>query len=281
MTPDLSYSWKRLQEVKLMHRSVSQVSEYLESLGGCNYKYFLKRVVRVWDKPAAWFPQGSGVHTGAEFWEKNGRKPSRETVQAVYREEYTREVYRYAEKTPNLNYWSPSHIYVGWDDITRRALVGVKQLDNYLDYYEKNPDQVPWTTQDGQKAIELKFEVALDGVKAMGFIDQVIVRPDGTTVVRDLKTGKKPGGMLQLKTYQIALVEQFDLLVDSGDYFLLDKKKPLAPYDLDAMSEDQVTDLFGLMDRGVREESFDPSPEPEKCRMCTFKTSCEYSAEGK
>lgn len=275
MADSLEWSWKRLQDVKLMDRSVSQVSEYLAELGGCNYKYFLKRVVQVWDRPAGWFPQGTGVHTGAEFWERSGRTASREATHKVYREEFTRQIYKYAEDTPNLNYWSPSHIYVGWADIVRRAGVGSKQLDNYLDYYEKHPDQVPWVTPQGEKAIELKFRIALDGVKVMGFIDQVM-----GDVVRDLKTGKKPGGLLQLKVYSIALDKEYDHPVTSGDYFLLDKKKPTAGYDLDAMSEDQVTDLFGRMNQGVRSESFDPSPEPEKCRQCPFKTSCAFSAEG-
>lgn len=272
---ELEYSWKRLQDVKLMDRSVSQVQEYLDELGGCKYKYFLNRVVRLWDRPAAWFPQGTAVHAAAEYWELSGRTASRAEVKDRYRDAYREDIFKYAEKTPNLNYWSPSYTYIGWKDITRRAFVGEKQLDNYLDYYEKYPDQQPWVTPQGDKAVELKFRILLDKVRAQGYIDQVM--GSGVFVVRDLKTGKKPGGMLQLKLYAIALKKEFDLDVVLGDYFLLDKRKPTKSYDLTEMSEEQVVDLFGKTNEGIRMEDFEPSPDPEKCRMCPFNQACSYS----
>lgn len=269
---ELEYSWGRMQRVKLADRSVSQIQEYLEDLGGCAYKFFLNRIVRAWDMPAAWLPQGTAVHTAAEFWERSGRTADRAAVLEAYKSAYREDLAKLMEVTPNLNYWFPSWKYLGWDDITRRATKGIGQVDNYLNYYDKNPDQKPWTTPTGELAIEHKFRVKLDNVWVLGYIDQVI---DG--LVRDLKTGKKPGGTLQLKVYAVALKKEFDLDVTEGDYFLLDNKKPTKKYDLTQMSEDQVTDLFGRMNEGVRNEDFDASPDPDKCRMCPFKTACKYS----
>lgn len=274
---EIQYSWGRLQNVKLSDRSVSQLQEYMDELGGCPYKFFLNRVVKAWNRPAAWLPQGSAVHTAAEFWERSGRTATRDEVEEAYRQAYRAETAALMVDTPNLNYWSPSWRYVGWEDITRRAFKGFGQLHNYLDYYIKHPEEVLWTTPDGQKALELKFRITLDKVRVQGYIDQVV--GNGTFVVRDLKTGKSPGGTLQLKVYAVALDKEFGLEVKEGDYFLLDKKKPTSKYDLTQMSDEQVIDLFGRMNEGVRNEYFEPSPEPDKCRMCPFRQICDFAAE--
>ena len=73
---EFDHDWARMQTVKAMSRSVSQAQLYLDDLGGCAYRYYLSRVIRVWDRPAAWLPQGTAVHGAAEWWERGGRKAS-------------------------------------------------------------------------------------------------------------------------------------------------------------------------------------------------------------
>jgi putative RecB family exonuclease len=280
---ELEWSWGRLQEVKLQHRSISQAQEYLDELGGCAYRYFLNRVVRAWDMPAAWLPQGLAVHEAAEFWERSGRKASREEVFEVCRQAYRKHIDRLVEMTPNFNYWNTGWSLGGWDDIVRRAEFAVQQIGRYLDYYEKHPDEQIWITPNGDKAIELEFHMQLDGIKVMGYIDQIIAWYERQPVhlrLRDIKTGKKPGGTLQLKVYDLAIEEEFGLKIGEGDYWMGNSGKPTKEaYDLTAMSRDQVVDLFGRLDKGVRAEEFDPSPDPDKCRMCGVRSACIY-AEG-
>lgn len=277
---ELQWSWGRLQNVKLQDRSVSQLKEYLDELGGCGYRYFLNRVVRAWDKPAAWFPQGLAVHEAAEFWERSGRTATRMDVLEKYREYYRGHYFKMIQTTPNLEFWFPSWKYFGWSDITRRAFKGEEQISKYLDYYNKFPFEVPWTTPKDQLAIELRFDMTLDKVIVVGYIDQVIQWVDSDPLqlrLRDIKTGKNPGDTLQLKVYDLAMEKQFGQTIGQGDFFMAEKGKPTKPYDLTQMSELQVTELFGRMDEGVRNEVFDPSPDPDKCRMCSVRNACEFA----
>lgn len=277
---ELEWSWGRLQNVKLQDRSVSQLKEYMDELGGCAHKYFLNRVVRAWDMPAAWFPQGLAVHEAAEFWERSNRSVERNDVLEKYRDSYRYHWKKLAETTPNLNYWFPSWKYVGWDDLTRRAFKGEEQINRYIDYYEKFPFEMPWITPDGQLAIELRFDMVLDKVKVIGYIDQVIEWFESSPThlrLRDIKTGKNPGDTLQLKVYDLAIEKKYGVEIREGDYFTLEKKKPSKMYDLTVMSELQVTELFGKMNEGVVAEEFEPSPSPEKCRMCPVRAACQFA----
>jgi len=276
---ELEWSWGRLQNVKLQDRSVSQLKEYLDELGGCAYAYFLNRVVRAWNMPAAWLPQGLAVHEAAEFWERSNRTSSDEEVLDEYRNKYRMHYQNLTETTPNLNYWFPSWKYVGWDDVTRRAFKGEEQVLRYMEYYRKFPFEVPWITPSGELAIEIRFDMVLDSVKIQGYIDQVISWYESSPEqlrLRDIKTGKNPGDTLQLKVYDLAMEKTFGVTIGEGDYFMAEKGKPTKPYDLTQMSELQVTELFGKMDAGVRNEEFDPSPDPDKCRMCSVKSACTF-----
>lgn len=277
-TSEPEYSWQRMQDVKGQSRSVSQVKSYLPELGGCGYAYFLNRIARAWSKPAAWLPQGLAVHEAAEFWEKSNRTASREEVIAAYQKSYREHTTRLEHDTPNLNFWFPSGPYKGWDDITRRALLGLDMVDRYLKYYQETaPNEVIWITPDGEPAIELRFDMVLDGIKITGFIDQVIsMIMDGKLRLRDIKSGNSPGDTFQLKVYDIAVLEEFGIAIGEGDYWMGRKGKPTKPYDLTPMSREQVIDLFGKMDSGVKQESFEPDPSPDKCRFCSVASACQY-----
>lgn len=277
---ELEWSWGRLQEVKLQDRSVSQLQQYMDELGGCAYRYFLSRVVKAWDVPAAWLPQGLGVHEAAEYWERSDRKASRDEVLEVYRQSYRTHTARLVEDTPNFNHWNTGWSLPGWDDVVRRAKIGEEQTGRYLDYYEKHSDERIWTAPDGTKAIELEFHMQLDQVKVMGYIDQVIEFFNRVPLhlrLRDIKTGKKPGGTLQLKVYDLAIEDCFDTEIGEGDYWMGGPGKPTKqPYDLTLMSRGQVVDLFGRLDQGIKQEDFEPSPDPDKCRMCGVRSACIY-----
>jgi putative RecB family exonuclease len=275
---EIEWSWGRMQEVKLQPRSVSQLSSYMEELGGCNYRYFLVRIAQAWDKPAAWLPQGLAVHEAAEAWEMSDRQMPRDQVIEVYKEAYRAHTRRLAKDTPNFDYWSPSWKYVGWGDITRRALIGLEQINRYLDWYEKHPGERIWRTPKGEKAIEIRFDMSLGVVKVIGYIDQIIETGVHQLRLRDIKTGKKPGGVLQLKVYSLAVEKQYGVTISEGDYWMGGTGKPTREtYDLSSMSEEQMVDLFERMDRGVKAEEFEPSPDPDKCRMCPVRTACVFA----
>lgn len=278
MINEPDYSWQRMQDVKGHARSVSQIKSYLPELGGCGYAYFLTRIVKVWNKPAAWLPQGLAVHEAAEFWEKSNRTASRDQVVEVFKQSYRAHTKRLESSAPNHSFWFASGPYKGWNDITRRANLGLEQVDRYLDYYlNKAPGEVIWKTPDEKPAIEYKFDMELDRVKVTGFIDQIIFSMVTERLrIRDIKSGNNPGDTLQLKVYDLAILDKYGVAIGEGDYWMGRKGKPTKVYDLNPMTREQVVDLFGKMDQGVKQEQFEPNPSRERCMFCPVASACQF-----
>lgn len=256
------------------HRSVSQYQQYTR----CPYSYYLTRVAQEWQRPAAWLPQGLAVHEAAEVYEMSGRMMDLDEAQEVFRDSYAKHTNRLAEDTPNFDFWFASGPYRGEQDIERRFGLGLDQVERYLDYYTSTaPDEKIWTTPDGTPAIELPFSIDLDGVEVKGFIDQVIASPDHP-FPRDIKTGNKPGDDFQLAVYALALLMVYGVEVSVGDYWMGRKGKPTVPYKLDQWTKESIAAEFKQVDDGIRSESFEPDPEPSKCRFCSVASSCAFSA---
>lgn len=256
------------------YRSVSQHNSYNQ----CPYRYKLERIDKVWQRPAAWLPQGTAVHHAAEVWEKSGRKLSVPEAQSAFAESYAEEVNRCAEQTPNFNFWFSSGRYHGEQDTNRRYLKGRGQVQSYIDYAQAHPNEVIWIAEDGTPGIELDFEVTLGDVPVRGFIDQVLTAPEGRAHVRDLKTGKNPGDEFQLATYGIAVKKLHDVDVLTGDYWMAQQGKPTITYDLTEWPESRLVDAFGTLDQNIKAERFEPKPEPSKCSRCSVQMSCDFAA---
>lgn len=258
------------------HRSVSQLQSYER----CPYAYYLARVQKVWQRPAAWLAQGSAVHEAVEAWEKSGRRMTLEDAQDVYRESYQTHINASCEKTPNFEFWFRSGPYDGEADTLRRFGLGLEQVERYIRWAEKHPDEVPWKSEDDETlGVELPFDIDLDGVPIRGFIDQVIPNGCGDEViVRDLKTGNQPGDDFQLGVYAVALSEQYGLFAPTGDYWMGKSGKPTYPYDLSEWTRERVSEKFRELEDNISAERFDPKPDPRTCAFCDVASSCEFSS---
>src|SRR5699024_9703686 len=258
-----------------MHRSVSQVNQYAK----CPYGYKLDRIDRVWSRPAAWLSQGTAVHAAAEAYERSGRTMTLEQMQDVFREEYANATAELAEDTPNTEYWLASGPYKGPQDIERRYDIGLEQCARYIDWYQEHPEETVWITPDGVLAVELPFDVDLNGVRVRGYIDAVVVDPERGLVVRDNKTGNQPGDDFQLATYAVAVAETYDVPQPAwGDYWMGRSGKPTKPYDLSGWTKDKVAAVYKDMDDAVKAGHFPADPEPSKCRFCSVAMSCDFRA---
>jgi len=258
------------------HRSVSQVKQWEQ----CPHSYYLARIVKAWERPAAWLDHGKADHAAIEAWEKSGRTMTREQAHDVFREEYAKGINALCADTPNFNFWFSSGKYRGEADVERRYGIGLEMVDRYIAYAEKASHEAIWITPDGTPAIELGLDVDLDGVRVKGFIDQVITTgDDGELRVRDVKTGASPGETFQLKTYAVMIEETYKVPVHVGDYWMGKTGKPTKhPYDLTEMTRSEVVDRFHAADEGIRAENWEPKPDPDVCRRCPVATACAFSA---
>lgn len=265
------------EEDQRTFRSVSQVKDWEK----CPYAFKLKRIDKLWRKPAAWLPQGLGVHEAAEAWEKSERKMPLQEVEDVFRASYAEHINRLAEDTPNFTKWFRSGGYrrTVEEDIERRYHIGLEQTGRYLDYYTRKPNEVLFRTTDDEPYVEQPFEMLLGDVWVRGYVDQVTWDEElGEWVVRDVKTGKSPGDEFQLAVYGIALLDEYDLKIRHGDYWMAVSGKPTIPYDLTDFSRERITDEFGRFDEEIRTQDYTPRPSVDACKMCEVNWACESRA---
>lgn len=280
------------------HLSVSQVQAYEED----PYHYYLSRRLGAWEHPAAWFGQGTGVHAAIEAFERSGREMSPADMEAEFIRSYTEEIDRALADCPNTHYWFNSGPYGGAEDIERRLNIGIQQTASYWDWavLGKGVDEVPWTTPDGQLAIELPFEVDFGGVKVKGYIDQVMeVRPPAPRTpsgavsksrsaltawesqpkilrVRDVKTGvKTPTDWLQLATYGLALDMKYGVTVDGGDYWMARKGGTAGLQDLSAVPRNDIILRYLRAFQGIQAEDWTPNPDKD-CSRCGIPICPKY-----
>lgn len=256
-------------------RSWSQLEQYR----ACPYQYYLARIEKVWQRPAAWFPMGSAVHAAAEAWERAGRTEEADDLAiSTYHESYDAETNEYLEDTPNTRWWEWSGPYDGEADILRREPIGEDHVRRYIAWYRRHPAQVPIVLEDGSLAVELPFEVEIGGVPVRGYLDYLGVIEDlGLIGPRDNKTGNKPGKALQLRTYAEAAKE---ILPDSGpmlygDFMMTKTGKPTVLQNLCQWSYDEFAAMWQGLDSGVKAGDF-PATPGAACARCSVRDSCEY-----
>lgn len=260
-------------------RSYSQLGSY----DRCPYMYYLERIEKVWQKPAAWLPMGTAVHEAAERWELSHRTMGLEEAQQIFKDAYVRETNKYLDETPNPAYWFRSGPYKGPEDIIRRYGLGLEHVARYIRWYtEKHPEEKPVIltagAEEGRMLVEMPFVIELGGVKVRGFIDYVGWDDNDRVIVRDNKTGRLPGGSDQLATYAIAVEELYPWVgeVAQGDFFMTRTGKPTVPYMLTRVVKQQLAEDFATMDAGVEAGDFPAKPEASKCMFCSVRDSCKY-----
>jgi putative RecB family exonuclease len=253
-------------------RSYSQLNSY----DRCPYMYYLERVEKVWQRPAAWLPMGTAVHSAAEAWELSGRVMTLEEAQQAFRDQYRASTDLLLETTPNTKFWFGSGPYKGAVDIARRYKLGLEHVERYIAWYQKHPEEVPFQFRDGSIAVEMPFTIEIGGVPVRGFIDWVGVSSNLSFIVRDNKTGNLPGGPEQLATYALAVEATIGTAVNQGDYFMTRTGKPTIPYQLTQVVKMELEADYQKLDEGVKAGNFPAKPEAKKCMFCSVNASCKY-----
>lgn len=221
------------------------------------------------------------MHEVAEAVEKakiTGAPLTLDEAQDLFRDSYAEHVNRYCETTPDFGLWFKSGRYAGDVDVERRYLIGLEQVENFFDWRHTVPEEVVWIAPDGTPGIELEFDIDLDGVQIRGFID-LVYEALGDVIVRDYKTGNKPGDSFQLGVYAVALAETYGIEPPRlGDYWMGKTGQPVGPFDLTEWSRQRVSAAFRELEDNIRAGRFDPDPEPSKCRFCDVSHACDFSA---
>nr|WP_063777422.1 PD-(D/E)XK nuclease family protein [Streptomyces sp. 769] len=261
--------------IRLRNRSYSQYSQY----GRCGHEYELERVKRVPVPPAAWFMQGTAVHAAIEAFEKSGRTMSKVEAVDAYVDAWSHEQEAMFRKEPDLEKWRCLGRKRPPKDLEDRYREGHRQVVGYIDYVKDSGETI-WTLPDGQPAIEVRFEIKLNGVPVIGFIDQIIEHPDLGLMVRDIKTGTKlPGNHIQLVLYKLAIKQLYGVDIAYGDYWMGKNLAPTDPQWLDNVDPAWLAEQFRQMDIAERNKVYLANPG-DHCRICGVKKWCKiFSSE--
>lgn len=252
-------------------RSVSQHNTYHR----CPYQYYLERIEKAPKRPASWLSQGLAVHKAMELWETSNRTLTLEELDAEYDKEFKTSISELCEDEPNLDKWFGSGPYGPVEDIERRYELGRNQVKALVNYCLSRPEEVIWTTPDGKRAIELPFEATLGEVTVIGFIDQILETPKGL-LVRDIKTGAKPGDSFQLATYAEAIHQIYGIDIGRGDYLMGKTGRPSRVTLITKDMKQNVHTRFAELEENIQEGIFPPEPDDNKCFMCSVAEACQY-----
>lgn len=257
------------------HLSYSAVS----SLSECGERFRLERVEQVPQNPAWWFIGGKAYHVATEYIDYGTEEDPKTAWDKAWAAQLEEDI-------PDGNYdnaRAAGKATKEWPD---------KQNKDWWEYfgpqfvaeYIKKMDQMRaegwklWTIEDGTPAIEIPFQVAIGSVPIKGFIDRVMVNPDGEMVVVDLKAGSKvPESTMQLGVYAVALEKTFGVRPILGSYFMARKAELTEPMSLLHYTEDVIGSVFDTAKRMIEAEIFLPQVS-SFCKACGVRDYCTVMA---
>lgn len=257
------------RDITTQPRSVSQTQQYED----CAWKFYLQRVERVVPVPAAWSAHGTAFHSAAEAVERSGRTMTAEEAVQLFSDQYSALVNKALDQEPNTDRWLSAN-GSGGEDIERRYVLGQEHTRRYVEWAQENQPAI-WMTPRGDDALELYFKVEIGGVQVRGYIDQLVLDPDDTVRVRDLKTGTTKS-KFQLHTYKVAVEKVYNVPVNKGDWYLAKNGGLSRVVKLDEVTDEQVGERYAAMDAGVKRGDF-PAKPGFLCRFCDMRHACSFS----
>lgn len=249
-------------------RSVSQLKTYTR----CSEAYFLERMVKphLPETPAAWTALGSAFHKAYEGWELSNRTGS---LGDVFEAEFPLEIERLKERQPDLTEWQKRpRVHTVERDIELYGELGRKQAEAY----EAHCAEAGWSLfelPNGLPALEVSFELDLEGVPVRGTIDSILEWPDGRVTVRDLKTGNVDEDNRQLGLYRHVAIDQFGLDLRWGEYWYTKRGVSGGWVDLTRYTKQYLAGAYAALDRGISNRVFLARPGSH-CGMCGVKPYC-------
>jgi putative RecB family exonuclease len=152
---------------------------------------------------------------------------------------------------------------------------GLSMVNNWVNFRNAEHNLALWVTPQGVPAIELVFNINLDDVMVKGALDRMMVLPDGSLVVLDIKSGARmPSSDFQLGIYAVAMEEVFGVRPKYGVYWDARKGTTSELINLDKWTRETVSEIVGMFDKARRAGIF--IPNFDHCKMCNFTNDCKY-----
>jgi RecB family exonuclease len=231
--------------------SYSSISTYYE----CPLKFKLKYIDGLKEKPKPYFSFGSSLHNTLEFmYSYRPPPPSLDEVLKHYEDKWISEGYSSEEEEEGY------------------YLYGKKILTDFYNLHAQ--DLKP------PIAVELKFDIEIDGVPVTGFIDRIDKIEGNSAEIIDYKSGKRAFDKSQVEDneqltfYQIAVEESIGIPVKKLTLYHLPSQTPVS---VDKRSKDKIDALKNKILKVaelIEKENF-PAKKGRFC-PCDFPEYCPY-----
>lgn len=245
--------------------SYSSMSSYLE----CGKRFELERVWKAPESPAWYFVGGDAVHGATEMLDKG----ETDDVTYAWNTCWAKAEVQLPEGVEPRAGGRKSTAWPNKENRDWWLHHGPKMVQAWVDWRSTSGYQF-LEMPDGSPAVEVPVVFEFDEVLVKGYIDRVMVDPNGQVVVVDLKTGsREPASSLQLAVYALGLQRTSGITATLGGYWMARQGDIPNLNSLSHLTGDLVGGWFNDVRRGIEAEIFVPKVSP-LCNSCSVSAYC-------
>lgn len=235
----------------------------------CGWQFYLSRVQRVPENPSYWLAGGKAVHECTEKYDLGHLKD----VNEDFLEAWNR---NYKESDNGLPFRAggrATKAYPNKEDASWWLDKGPEMVNAWINWRHTSGFQM-FVMPDGNQAVETELSQELAGVKMRGFLDRLMVSPDGEVVVVDIKTSsKEPASDSQLGTYAILVEKTYGIKVTKGAYWMARTGELTPLIDLTHHTEARLASHINGFKRAIENQIFLPNIG-FMCGTCSVNKAC-------
>jgi len=244
----------------------------------CGWNFYLTRVQSVPESPSYWLVGGKSLHTATELYDALPSLDSPFDPTAVFTAEWNKNYKEVDNGMPFRAGGRATKAYPNKEDAQWWLDHGPKMVDFWMQF-RQDSGYTLYTTPDGRPAIETELLMDMGDVQMRGFLDRLMVSPDGELTVIDIKTSsQEPKTNTQLGTYATLVEKAFGVRPTKGAYWMARTGELTTPIDLSHYTESRLTSQIKSFKLAVENNIFIPNPG-FLCGTCSVNQSC-YAVNG-
>ena len=244
----------------------------------CGWSFYLTRIQKIQENPSYWLVGGKSLHEGTEIYD--ALEPGAAFDSRAVFEQRWAENYKLADNgMPFRAGGKKSTAYPNKEDARWWLDNGPKMLDYWVQFREVSGYTI-YELPGGVKAVETELNTEVGGVSMKGFLDRLMVSPEGELIVVDIKTSSKaPVTYTQLGTYAILTEKTMGIRPVKGAYWMARTGELTEPVELDHYTESRLATHVKGFKIAVDNNIFIPQPG-FMCGTCSVNHAC-YAVKGK
>ncbi len=244
----------------------------------CGWSFYLTRIQKIQENPSYWLVGGKSLHEGTEIYD--ALEPGAAFDSRAVFEQRWAENYKLADNgMPFRAGGKKTTAYPNKEDARWWLDNGPKMLDFWVQFRETSGYTI-YELPDGAKAVETELNTEVGGVSMKGFLDRLMVSPEGELTVIDIKTSSKaPVTYTQLGTYAILTEKTMGIRPVKGAYWMARTGELTEPVELDHYTEGRLATHVKGFKIAVDNNIFIPQPG-FMCGTCSVNHAC-YAVKGK